>query len=313
MKQAVAKTIIVRYLLGRLPDEERKELTDRYFEDDDLFADIVAVKDELLDNYRHGALAPEDKVAFEEFLRKYPLAEHDLALIQALDNYSHQYPEEMGAGEVALAQNPVRIISSAPSVPQKRRVRFALAAVALVAVFGVITWLVVDNRRLAADNQRLDDNLTRFKKETADSQERLQNDIDRERKEKAVLQERLGSPIIIAPDTYAFAFRLSGDREGVEPRPITLSPQKIRFEASVGADDGFSRYEALIQRQDYGDVVWPPRTVPIRRVGNDILLSFETPAALFKDGQVYKLTVIGVGENKNSKELGYQYFKVVKR
>jgi hypothetical protein len=313
MKQAVTKTTIVRYLLGRLPDEERKELTDRYFEDDDLFADILAVKDELLDNYRHGALAPEDKVAFEEFLSKYPLAEHELALVQALNNYTRRHPEEIDAIEVAPAQNPVRVISSHPSVPQKRRVSFAVAAMAAVAVFGVMTWLVVNNRRLAIDNQRVNDHLTEFKKEAADIQERLRNDIDRERKEKAALQGQLRSPILIASEIYAFAFRLSEDRQAVEPRPITLSPQKIRFEGNVKADDDFNRYEALIQRQDNGDVVWPLRTLPLRRVGDDILLSFEAPAALFKDNQVYKLTVIGAGENQNSKELGYQYFKVIKR
>lgn len=311
MKQAVAKTTIVRYFLGRLPDEERKELTDRYFEDDDLFADILAVKDELLDNYRHGALAPEDKVAFEEFLSKYPLAEHELALVQALDNYTHRHPEEMGAIEVAPVQNPVRVISSRPSVLQKRRVSFTVAAVA-VAVFGVMTWLVVDNRRLAIDNQRVNDHLAEFKKEAADIQERLRNDIDRERKEKAALQDQLRSPILIASEIYAFTFRLSEDRQAIEPRPITLSPQKIRFEGSVKAD-GFNRYEALIQRQGNGDVVWPLRTVPLRRIGDDVLLSFEAPAALFKDSQDYKLTVIGAGENQNSKELGYQYFKVIKR
>lgn len=130
MKQAVTREKITRHLLGRLPEEERSELTDKYFEDDDFFTEIMAVKDELLDEYRRGLLEPEGRAAFEDFLRKYPPAGHELALAKALDDYALEHENELG--EQSSAQNlgreappgPLGVGTACHLHPCRRRGRF---------------------------------------------------------------------------------------------------------------------------------------------------------------------------------------------
>lgn len=302
MEQMVTRTTIVRYLLGQLPDEERRELTDRYFEDDDLFADILAVKDELLDDYRRGALTPADKIAFEEFLRKYPSAEHELELARALDDYAHQHPEQADA--TTPAWNPIRVVSRLLSQPLYRPVIYTLSSIVLVAIAGM--WV------LAVKNRHLNELLTSSKDEVIAARD-LRAELERERKEKAALEERLRIPLTAATDTQTIAFSLAVARDSVEARRLIISPQKIKFEVSVEVEKSFRKYEALIQIRGDVNAIWPRHAVPARRSGNYVTLSIEVPVDRFKIDTVYKLTAIGVEDNQNSEELGSEYFTVIKR
>ena len=46
--------LMVRYLLGDLSDQERERLEQIYFADDDAFAQLSALEDELVDDYVRG-------------------------------------------------------------------------------------------------------------------------------------------------------------------------------------------------------------------------------------------------------------------
>lgn len=59
---------IVHYLLGQLPEPEQAELEARYLADDDCFAELLAIEDELRDAYARGELSAPDREAFERRL-----------------------------------------------------------------------------------------------------------------------------------------------------------------------------------------------------------------------------------------------------
>ena len=56
MNKKGTKDFLAQYLSGQVSQEERTELEDRYFADDDLFEEIVAVENELIDLYVQGKL-----------------------------------------------------------------------------------------------------------------------------------------------------------------------------------------------------------------------------------------------------------------
>jgi hypothetical protein len=59
---------MIHYLLGRLSDQEQTELEVRYLADDDCFAELLAMEDELRDAYARGELSAADREAFERRL-----------------------------------------------------------------------------------------------------------------------------------------------------------------------------------------------------------------------------------------------------
>ncbi len=82
-KDTVDNTTL-RYLLGQLPDAERDTFEDRYFSDDQLHEQVLAIEEELIDAYVNGELEGQDKTAFERRFLSSPEYRHKLAFAQAL-------------------------------------------------------------------------------------------------------------------------------------------------------------------------------------------------------------------------------------
>src|SRR4026209_46955 len=59
------ETLIARYLLGELPEEQQVEIEDRAFSDKDYLASITAVENDLIDEYVRGELSIADRQRFE--------------------------------------------------------------------------------------------------------------------------------------------------------------------------------------------------------------------------------------------------------
>jgi hypothetical protein len=62
--------LIIKYLLGELPDEEQEQVEDRYASDDDFFEELLIIESELIDKYLQGELSDRERERFETvFLR----------------------------------------------------------------------------------------------------------------------------------------------------------------------------------------------------------------------------------------------------
>src|SRR5262245_14345184 len=57
---------LMRYLLGELSEEEKTRLEERFFAEDDYFAELLAVEDDLIDEYVQDALSPRERALFEQ-------------------------------------------------------------------------------------------------------------------------------------------------------------------------------------------------------------------------------------------------------
>lgn len=56
---------LTRFLLGGLPEDERRRIELEFLEDDDAFADLIAIEDELRFAYLEGGLDPDERARFE--------------------------------------------------------------------------------------------------------------------------------------------------------------------------------------------------------------------------------------------------------
>ena len=59
------RKMITDYLLGELPDPDQKALEARYFVDDALFEQLLAIEDEMIERYARGEVTPAERAQFE--------------------------------------------------------------------------------------------------------------------------------------------------------------------------------------------------------------------------------------------------------
>jgi len=60
------ETLITRYLLGELSEEQQVEIEDRAFEDKNYLASITAVENDLIDEYVRNELSGAERQRFEK-------------------------------------------------------------------------------------------------------------------------------------------------------------------------------------------------------------------------------------------------------
>ncbi len=60
-----SEELIVRYLLGELPEEKQSEIEDRAFQDQPYLQLILAVESDLIDEYVQGELSDSTRRQFE--------------------------------------------------------------------------------------------------------------------------------------------------------------------------------------------------------------------------------------------------------
>src|SRR5689334_14859218 len=69
INQADQKQLMVQYLFGELPADERSRFEDLYLKDGALFQELVALENELIDQYILGELSETERERFERSLQ----------------------------------------------------------------------------------------------------------------------------------------------------------------------------------------------------------------------------------------------------
>ena len=66
MTKEITDEMLIKYLLGDLPEEERIQIEEKYFLDDDFFQQLLLVEDELVDSYVKNELTPSQMKLFKD-------------------------------------------------------------------------------------------------------------------------------------------------------------------------------------------------------------------------------------------------------
>jgi hypothetical protein len=73
MKQrADSEKLMIRYLLGDVPEDEQIRIEERFFTDDEYFEQLLALEDDLIDDYVNGELTDREREQFEEYFLASP-------------------------------------------------------------------------------------------------------------------------------------------------------------------------------------------------------------------------------------------------
>ena len=132
------KTLMLRYLLGQLPPDARDSLEERYLADTDLFEELVASENDLIDSYVRGQLSGPSRLQFESRYLATPELRERVKLARTLADYDPNFaPSRSSPGWWKQIAGP----RAMPSM------RFALSGI-FVAVLIWATWMTVVNVQL---------------------------------------------------------------------------------------------------------------------------------------------------------------------
>ncbi|MCI0486465.1 MAG: hypothetical protein L0229_07675 [Blastocatellia bacterium] len=335
--------LIVRYLLGDMKEEERTRVEERFFEDDEFYAQMTALQEELIDDYVHGDLAARERDLFEKHFLSSPKrrerVEFAATLARALpepqlEEKSLPFEEEQAA--------PVKESfwwQSALLFLRPQRHAFALAgSVAMLLFLSGVIWLAIENRRLGAQLERARNQQTELSKRSETKQTefeqkerereqeianlRSQSDdlnkrLQEERGRVEELERQAASESRSSNSFVAFALlpglRGSGNEPGDEPERLVIPPEtsSVRLQLELHKEEDYRSYRAEL-RTAGGNQVWSQGLLEAARTGEAQVVLLTIPARALSLGE-YEVTLAGVDGKGNREVVGYYYFIALKR
>jgi len=315
--------LIVRYLLGDLPEEEQARVEDRAFADREYSRSIEDAENDLIDDYVRGALSNAERRQFER---------------RFLASAERQKKVEFARALARIV--PVTKAIAAPTAAVSWReslaayfhgwrgwnpaLQFSMAAAALLLVLGV-AWLFNLNRglraQLQAEQQQRQRQEETLRQQTAAELARnaeLAAQLERERVHNEKLTRQLerdqGKGNSPASSFFASLFLPPGIGRGSSERPQLVIPstaRSARLRVGLERGDDYKSYRVELSTAQ-GKPVWTQAGLrpQASRAGGSIQLII--PAGTLNPGQ-YELALKGVTDAQQTEDVRYYYFNVLKK
>lgn len=259
------EAMMIRYLLGQSPEEERSRVEERYFSDGAYFDELLAIEDSLIDDFVSGRMSTEQQKAFKD---SESIRQDDIRFSSALFR----------------AANKKKLDQPAPraehQLPLPRRLVFAqtkslvLAAVSAAAVlFALSVGLFLMNRTLQDRLSETEAQLGTLREEKAAAEkeasravsqtESSERDLEIERNKRIeaenLLQSegRLNSPNV-SPNVMTIvlgaAFTHRGAMGAIREVSISENIRSLRFEIPLKGYGAFDSYRVSIKLAGQSEV-----------------------------------------------------------
>jgi len=288
--------LAVRYLLGDLTDDEQVEVEDRAFADHQYMERMVAVEDDLIDNYLRGSLSQLQRDQFEKrFLTSEPRRQK-IEFARALAEVSSRRaaPADHEATFWESLIGSLRTLSPV--------FRFSLAAASLAAIIGV-GWLVGQRVTLRREVKQLQAE----KRDTQTPQETPKEVVAQREPERP-------APSQPARPTIASIMLLPGISRSAAVRPRLAIPQTaqlVRLEVVLERTDDYKNFRVEI-RNPQGQEAWTKDRLHSQQSRAGRVINLVIPRSVFRAGQ-YELALKGSVDDQTTEDLRYYYFDVGKQ
>lgn len=187
---------IKRYLFAEMTDDERAEMEERFFENDDLFFEISDTENRLVDLYAKGKLSGEDLTRFERSLEKFPDRRAKVANAVALQTYIDEERKEEPV-PVPIVRKTLRQRLAEFSTFGKPAFGYAMTGMVVLFTLASV-FLLLDNRRKTEELARLQNEQNGDRTVWQQRERELQNELinlretfDRENEASGELSEQL--------------------------------------------------------------------------------------------------------------------------
>lgn len=320
---ALDEQLIVRYLLGDLPEDEQARLEDRAFAEREYLRHIEDAENDLIDEYVRGALTETKRRQFETRFLASAERRKKVEFARAL---ARIIPTPEAAPKSATAAWWERLTAFLHG--WNPVLQFSMAVAALLLVISVV-WLFTLTRGLRselaqlqtqqqAEQQARQQQLEALRQQTASERTRnadLTAQLERERTHSQELARQLERQQTseTSPPLFASLFLPPGIARGsAESLKLTIPAraQTARLQVGLERGDDFKSYRIEL-RAAQGQPVWAQDRLQPQTARAGRVIRLAVPVSKLSAGQ-YELTLKGVTSAQQTEEVRYYYFEVLK-
>lgn len=326
--EAIDQQLITGFLLGELSEDDRQNVEEHFFRDDRFYEQVLAVQEELADDYVQHKLSSPQRTHFEEYFLQTPRRRARLEFAAAFSGALAR------SNEVATAPAPTFRWASFLTFVRPRLALATSLATLLIFLLGG-SWLYLHNRRLSAAatlalrerdatiqqtqvreaeaarrRQELQDEIAALRAQGGELQSKIQQ---KERELDSLQRARRATPVQAAPG-FAAAFTLQPGltRESNEPEELVIpaAARSIQLRLGLEREEQYQDYLAEI-RTARGHLVWSKSGLVSQRTsaGQSVLLTL--PNKYLANGE-YEVALKGGAPGK-LEAVGYYYFIALNR
>ena len=326
--------LMTGYLLGELTGSEQSLVEESIFANDDYFAELLAVEDDLISKYLSGELSPAELEGFNLHFLSSPKRCERVDMARTLEQTIKNRSIKSNPESIAQRTNPNKPDRFFAQIFITKFVRrAALAAAALIIVCGA-SWLVWQRLELRKEVTRLEQEsaLLRQQKEEIDRQtdasqerdqqltEKLQTEqLRRSESEEQTIElqrenERLKQPKInpeqtpVSVITFLLTPGLVRDVGGEKILRLPRGTRTVILNLNLNKDE-YPNYQISLQTAE-GREVWRRDNLKARHQRSGPTLAFPVPARLLPAG-VYILILNGKTATVQTDLINQYAFNVV--
>jgi hypothetical protein len=277
-----------RYLLGELTEAEQSALEETYFNDAQVFAEVAAEENALVDDYVRGRLAPETRHRFETVYLSRPERRARVEFAEALLTRADASPASSSGDRSGSRRAGWLTAWLSP------RPALAAAAVAAGIVIGIALWTAQQSSRPGPESQ----------------QARTSNGSP-----STPSTTPPGPPVSPTLSVVTLAMTVgAGQRSSSPSAPTTLeipaNTDTVRLALTLRERD-YGRYRVIVRAIGAEEVLRRDELKPSLEPSAPAF-TIDVPAATFASGD-YMLTLQGATGTGEFDDLSQSLFRVVKR
>lgn len=329
--ETIDEKLAIRFLLGDLSEESRLKLEERFFKDDRFYEQLLAIQEELADDYVRDKLSASARAQFEKCFLRSPRrrerVEFAAAFFQALSGHERRAPAP--PSNASWWESLLAFVR-----PQSARMALGAAAAALVLVVGA-AWLFVENRRLSGGIQQAraekDSLIQRTGANEAEAERKrqelesqivalraqggeMETKIQEKQRELEALQRSARStqaqPSASQVATFILTPGLTRGTDEPEKLIISAAARSIQLQLDLEREEDYQSFVAEI-RTARGNLVWSKSGLALRRTSYGRAVFLTIPARLISNSE-YEVALKGAAKGK-VEAVGYYYFIALKR
>jgi hypothetical protein len=328
-EEADNEKLLIRYLLGNLPEEQRRQVEVMFLSDDQRYERLLALENELYYDYAQNKLSPDESEQFEKRFLSSEQNRKKLMLASAVaQKMSEAAPVE--TTKPGLAEREPRFLWRSLKTylsAQSAAMRVSLEALAIVSL--VLIGLVIGTVRLRNEFNQLraqraaqEDQLRRQARQERDRADGLDLKLKREIDENAMLQQELSKMQARSerqgrrfPSVISLALTPSIVRDqatGMKRLNLPPGARLLKLRLKLKGEVEYNSYQATLLTVE-GAEKWSQDMLQAQRTGSGRYIELWLPNKTLAPGD-YELRLKGYASDGSLEETGdYYYFSIVRK
>jgi hypothetical protein len=327
-EEAANEKLLVRYLLGNLPEEQQIEVERMFLSNEQHYERLLALENELFYDYAQNNLSPADR---EQFEKRFLASERNRKRAMLASALAHKMSEAASVEpiETSLANReprfwwqPLRPFFSV----QNTAMKLSLATMALLLLISI--WLVVGIARLRNEFNQFraqrtvqEDRLHQQAQQERARADELNLKFKREIDETAILKQELSNMQAKLqeqgqrlPSVISLVLAPSFVRDqvtGMKKLYIPPSVRLLKLHLNLKGDVAYKSYQGILLTAD-GAERWSQDMLQAKRTGSGQAIVLSLPSGLLEEGD-YELRLKGYASGGTLEETGdYYYLSIVR-